>query len=140
MSTKEALQQERRNQIQMVHEDKLAKRRARRHRVGRHTNARPDAIGFLNHGSLRLDVQGRRAFLAGRGLNLTAKEVSLLEALLRHSGTWRHKRTLVRLLGDDLVSPNAIEVLVHRLRQKIKPIEIRTGRNLGYMLEATAAG
>lgn len=139
MSTKEALQQERRNQIQIVHDDKLVRRRARRHRVVRDINVRAHAIGFLNYGSLRLDVEGRRAFLAGRGLDLTAKEVSLLEALLRHAGTWRHKRALVRLLGNDLVSPNAIEVLVHRLRQKIKPVRIRTGRNLGYMLEATGA-
>ncbi|TDM03662.1 helix-turn-helix domain-containing protein [Macrococcus carouselicus] len=35
---------------------------------------------------------------------------------------------------DDVVSDNAVEALIGRLRKKISPVKIRTVRNMGYQL------
>lgn len=35
---------------------------------------------------------------------------------------------------DDVVSDNAVEALIDRLRKKISPVKIRTVRNMGYQL------
>jgi len=62
----------------------------------------------------------------------------VLELLLRHAGRVTGKEQLLEHLCtfDDDVSPNAIEVYVHRLRRKLEPahVKIVTVRGLGYYL------
>jgi len=93
----------------------------------------------LTHGALTLDTAARRAFVDGDALDLSAREVALLEALLLSTGRVVSKDQLAdRLYGvSDEVGPNAIEVFVHRLRGKIEPagVVIRTIRGLGYLVE-----
>jgi len=93
----------------------------------------------ITHGALMLDTTARRAFVDGEALDLSAREVALLEALLLSSGRVVSKDQLAdRLYGvSDEVGPNAIEVFVHRLRRKIEPagVLIRTIRGLGYLVE-----
>jgi len=93
----------------------------------------------LTHGALTLDTAARRAFVDGDALDLSAREVALLEALLLSTGRVVSKDQLAdRLYGvSDEVGPNAIEVFVHRLRRKIEPagVVIRTIRGLGYLVE-----
>jgi two-component system, OmpR family, response regulator len=93
----------------------------------------------LTHGSLTLDTAARRAFAGEDALDLSAREVALLEALLLSAGRVISKDQLTdRLYGvADEVGPNAIEVFVHRLRRKIEPagVVIRTIRGLGYLVE-----
>jgi two-component system, OmpR family, response regulator len=93
----------------------------------------------LTHGSLTLDTAARRAFAGEEALDLSAREVALLEALLLSAGRVISKDQLTdRLYGvADEVGPNAIEVFVHRLRRKIEPagVVIRTIRGLGYLVE-----
>jgi two-component system, OmpR family, response regulator len=93
----------------------------------------------ITHGALTLDTTARRAFVDGEALDLSAREVALLEALLLSSGRVVSKDQLAdRLYGvSDEVGPNAIEVFVHRLRRKIEPagVLIRTIRGLGYLVE-----
>jgi two-component system OmpR family response regulator len=93
----------------------------------------------LTHGALTLDTAARRAFVGDDALELSAREVALLEALLLSSGRVVSKDQLAdRLYGvSDEVGPNAIEVFVHRLRRKIEPagVVIRTIRGLGYLVE-----
>ena len=93
----------------------------------------------ITHGALTLDIAARRAFVGSDALELSAREVSLLEALLLSAGRVVSKDQLAdRLYGvSDEVGPNAIEVFVHRLRRKIEPagVVIRTIRGLGYLVE-----
>jgi len=93
----------------------------------------------ITHGALTLDTTARRAFIDGNALDLSAREVALLEALLLSTGRVVSKDQLAdRLYGvSDEVGPNAIEVFVHRLRRKIEPagVVIRTIRGLGYLVE-----
>jgi two-component system OmpR family response regulator len=93
----------------------------------------------IAHGALTLDTVARRAFVGDEALELSAREVALLEALLLSTGRVVSKDQLAdRLYGvSDEVGPNAIEVFVHRLRRKIEPagVVIRTIRGLGYLVE-----
>ncbi len=94
---------------------------------------------LLRHGSLTYDQVGRVAQLNGAPLELSAREVSLLEIFLQRAGRLVSKDQLVSHLCEwgEEVSPNAIEVYVHRLRKKLEPggVRIVTVRGLGYSLE-----
>jgi two-component system OmpR family response regulator len=97
---------------------------------------------LLSHGALTLDMAGRRATLHGKPLDLSARELGVLEVLLLRSGRVVNKDQLAeKLYGwDEEVGANAIEVYVHRLRRKLEPagVSIRTIRGLGYLLEKPA--
>jgi two-component system OmpR family response regulator len=97
------------------------------------------ATARITHGALTLDTAARRAFVGDYPLELSAREVSLLEALLLGAGRVLSKDQLSdRLYGvSDGVGPNAIEVFVHRLRRKVEStgLVIRTIRGLGYLVE-----
>jgi len=97
------------------------------------------ATARISHGALTLDTAARRAFVGEEALDLSAREVALLEALLLSAGRVVSKDQLAdRLYGvSDEVGPNAIEVFVHRLRRKIEAagVSIRTIRGLGYLVE-----
>lgn len=94
---------------------------------------------LLRHGALTYDQVGRIARLNGEPLELSAREVSLLEIFLSRAGRLVSKDQLVSHLCEwgEEVSPNAIEVYVHRLRKKLEPggVRIVTVRGLGYSLE-----
>ena len=94
---------------------------------------------LITHGSLTLDTAGHRATLNGEPLELSARELGVLEVLMLRSGRVVNKEQLAdQLYGwDEEVGPNAIEVYVHRLRRKLEPagVTIRTIRGLGYLLE-----
>jgi len=93
----------------------------------------------LQVGSLCLDTIGHLATLKGKTLDLSARELKVLEILLLRAGRIVSKEQLCEQVSGlgDLVSDNAIEVYVYRLRKHIKSggINIRTLRGLGYMLE-----
>lgn len=96
----------------------------------------------IKHGPLSFDSTGRVAYLNEQMLELSARELSLLEVLLQRAGRLVSKEQLVQHLcswGDE-VSNNAIEVYIHRLRKKIEqgPVRIATVRGLGYCLERIA--
>jgi two-component system OmpR family response regulator len=94
---------------------------------------------LICHGALSYDQVGRVARLAGEPLELSAREVSLLEIFLQRAGRLVSKDQLVSHLCEwgEEVSVNAIEVYVHRLRKKLEPggVRIATVRGLGYSLE-----
>jgi two-component system OmpR family response regulator len=98
---------------------------------------------LLSHGALTLDTAGRRAMLEGEPLELSAREIGVLEVLMLRSGRVVNKDQLAEELygWDEEVSANAIEVYVHRLRRKLEPagVTIRTIRGLGYLLEKPAS-
>jgi len=94
---------------------------------------------LIKHGALSYDQVGRVARLNGDAIELSAREVSLLEIFLQRAGRLVSKDQLVSHLCEwgDEVSANAIEVYVHRLRRKLEPggVRIVTVRGLGYSLE-----
>ena len=97
------------------------------------------STSLIQHGPLVYDQAGRVATLDGRMVELSARELGLLEVLLQRSGRLVSKDQLVERLCEwgEEVSNNAIEVYIHRLRKKIEkgPIRIATVRGLGYCLE-----
>ena len=90
---------------------------------------------------LRLDSEGRQAFIDGRPLELTRRELEVLERLLARAGRVVSKLELLDTVYpcDADVGPNALEVHVSRLRHKLKPagLRVRALRGLGYRLEET---
>jgi two-component system OmpR family response regulator len=98
---------------------------------------------LLKHGRLVFDQTGRVASVDDQALELSAREVSLLEILLTRAGRMVNKSQIVDHLcqwGEE-VSSNAIEVYVHRLRKKLEPsgVKIATVRGLGYCLQRDTA-
>jgi two-component system OmpR family response regulator len=94
-------------------------------------------------GALVYDQIGRVAQIAGQNIELSAREIGLLEVLLSRMGRLVSKDQLVDHLcgwGEE-VSHNAIEVYVHRLRKKLEVggVKIATVRGLGYCLERPQA-
>jgi two-component system OmpR family response regulator len=86
---------------------------------------------------------GRIAYINEQVIELSARELGLLEVLLQRIGRLVSKEQLVDHLCEwgEEVSNNAIEVYVHRLRKKIEPSGVRiiTVRGLGYCLEKAVA-
>ena len=97
------------------------------------------ASSRIKHGPLTFDASGRVAYMNDQMIELSARELSLLEILLQRAGRLVSKDQLVERLCEwgDEVSSNAIEVYIHRLRKKIEqgPVRIATVRGLGYCLE-----
>jgi two-component system OmpR family response regulator len=111
-------------------------------RVRALTRRGPSGAPMLKHGALRFDRVGKVAYLNEHALDLSARELGLLEMLLSRVGRIVSKENLVEHLcgwGEE-VSTNAIEVYIHRLRRKLEPaVKIETVRGLGYRIERAAA-
>lgn len=93
-------------------------------------------------GPLQYDAGSKQFRLGQQPLALTPREHGVLRALIQHSGEPLSKREILeRVFGDDdEVNPEAIEVLIHRLRRRLDGSEVRiqTLRGLGYVLECGA--
>ena len=96
----------------------------------------------LVHGALAFDSAARSASVDGVALDLSARELAMLELLLMRSGRVISKEQFVEhLCGfDEDVTANAIEVYVHRLRRKLDPVgfHVQTVRGLGYFVAKPA--
>ncbi|MBL8414289.1 MAG: response regulator transcription factor [Propionivibrio sp.] len=93
-------------------------------------------------GALAFDQIHRCALLHGEMIDLSSRELGLLEILMTRAGRLVSKDQLVEHMcgwGEE-VSHNAIEVYVHRLRKKIETsgVKIATVRGLGYCFEKSA--
>ena len=97
------------------------------------------ASNTLRHRGLTLDLAARRVFHDGQPVDVSARELAVIELLLTRQGRVVSKEQIIDRLfgfGED-VGSNAIEVCVHRVRRKLEPfgIEIRTVRGMGYLLD-----
>jgi len=103
----------------------------------RHENRR---AGQMVLGELRFDLQAQRAYIGTRALQLSAREVVVVQYLMHHAERIVSRAQLVALLPSPEAAPsdNALELLMSRLRAKIEPagLRLRTVRGLGYMLHA----
>ena len=95
----------------------------------------------LRAADLELDLLRRRVTRGGRRIDLTAKEVGLLELLLRRQGEVLPRSLIASQVWDMNFDSdtNVVEVAVRRLRAKIdddfEVKLIRTVRGMGYVLE-----
>ena len=95
----------------------------------------------LRLGNLTLDTVARQVFVDDRPIAFSAREVTVLEHLLRRSGRVVAKTQLeTSLYGPSEIGSNAVEVHVHRLRRHLAEIgasvQVHTVRGVGYMIGA----
>jgi len=91
----------------------------------------------LSYADLVLDVGVRRATRAGRPIELTGREVGLLELLLREAGRVVTRERALTEIWDDAAQDNVVDRYVTRLRRKLgDPPLIRTVRGSGFALRA----
>lgn len=103
---------------------------------------RPNAaLGVdLRLGNVGLDTVSRAARVSEAALPLTPRETALLELLLRRHGRVVPREAIEAGLYalDSPATPNAVEVLVHRLRRRLAESEadlvLHTIRGVGYLL------
>ncbi len=102
----------------------------------------PERPALLEAGDLRLDPASRLASRGEVAVALTARELSLLEFLLRRRGEVVSKLDILAHVWDDDFEgdPNIVEVYVRHLRNKLdRPFgraSIETVRGAGYRLAA----
>ncbi len=95
------------------------------------------------YGDLRIDSPGRRVYIKGQEVNLTAREFDVLELLVKNQNKVFSREKLLEMVwgpdypGDD----RTVDVHIRRLREKIeeKPSEpryIHTRWGVGYFFQA----
>jgi DNA-binding response OmpR family regulator len=97
---------------------------------------RPESV--LASGPIALDETARKVTVAGRRVDLSRREFSLLEALLRHAGQVLTRDQLLDHAWPYgvAVTPNAVDAYVHLLRAKLDRAAdwVETVRGVGYRL------
>lgn len=90
----------------------------------------------LRSGDLTLDPVHKQVTVSGQGVELSARELALLEALMQRPGAVLSREKLEESVygwGEE-VGSNAIEVHLHNLRRKLGPERIRNVRGVGYRI------
>jgi two-component system response regulator QseB len=90
----------------------------------------------LRAGSVVLDLRTRRAATDGRTVDLTAREFTMLEVLIRHAGqVLSREQLLSHVWGYDYdPGSNVVDVYIGYLRRKLGSNSIETVRGMGYRL------
>jgi DNA-binding response OmpR family regulator len=99
--------------------------------------AQPAVPPVLVRGDLTLDVARRRAWRAGRLLDLGPKELGVLELLLSARGRVVSTEELLERVWDEAADPftTAVKVTISRLRRKLgEPPVIDTVAQAGYRI------
>lgn len=103
-----------------------------------------DATRPITFATLVLDVAGHRATLAGAALDLSRREMDLLEILMRHPGrTFSRDFLLERLWGADFDGlDRAVDTQMVRLRRKLGDLGacIETVWGVGYRFRPELLG
>jgi two-component system, OmpR family, response regulator len=94
------------------------------------------ASPVLSNGVVALDPATREANVDGEPVRLTAREFSLLHALLLRPGAILSRAELEnRIYGwNEEVESNAVEFLIHSLRKKLGSATIKNVRGVGWMV------
>ncbi|HEY9787679.1 MAG TPA: response regulator transcription factor [Candidatus Obscuribacterales bacterium] len=94
---------------------------------------------LVHFGSLCYDTVARVASIGDEVLDLSARELAVLEIMLQRLGRIVSREQLTDLLStwDAEVTANAVGISVHRLRKKLEQhgLTIRAVRGLGYRIE-----
>mgnify|MGYP000775865944 CR=1 FL=1 len=105
----------------------------------RTTPKQKEAAKVIEDGDLKLYCDDRRAFVAGREMNLTAREFDVLELLVLNPNKVYSRESLLKLIwGNDYPGDvRTVDVHIRRLREKIEskpsdPKYIHTKWGVGY--------
>jgi len=111
--------------------DELA---ARLRALVRRSSGRAESV--WRHGALAYDPAARSIARDGQPVELTARELGLLEALMAQPNRVLSKAQLQEKLYDwgETLESNTLEVHVHHLRRKLGRRIVRTVRGVGYAL------
>ncbi|HEX3273880.1 MAG TPA: response regulator transcription factor [Gemmatimonadales bacterium] len=105
---------------------------------------RPQAIRdpLLRVGDLELDIATREVRRAGERIELTPKEYTVLEYLMRHAGRVMSRTLITEYAWDYHFDPgtNIVDVVINRLRKKVDSGHaqklVHTVRGVGYVVKA----
>ncbi len=111
---------------------------ARLRSVMRRGAGRVDSI--WQHGALEFNSSSKQVRWQGQDVELTSREIALLEIFLQNPSRVMSRSQLIDHLynwdqaGDKGIESNALEVFIHNIRRKLAPEVIRTMRGVGYAL------
>jgi two-component system OmpR family response regulator len=113
--------------------------------------ARVEALGrrpkeirspVLRVGDLELDMESREVKRSGERIELTPKEYTVLEYLMRHAGKVMSRTLITEYAWDYHFDPgtNIVDVVINRLRKKVdsghRQKLVHTVRGVGYVVKA----
>jgi two-component system OmpR family response regulator len=102
-----------------------------------------EATSQVVHGRLTLDIAGRRLYADGRPVELSMRELEVMELLLLKEGRIVTKQQIIdHLYGwEEGADSNTVAVFIYRLRKRFEPygVNIRTVRGMGYIIEKPRA-
>ncbi len=105
------------------------------------------APSVVESGDMRLDCEGRRAYIAGKEIGLTAKEFEVLELLMLNPNKVYSRESLLKLVwGADYPGDvRTVDVHIRRLREKIEanpsePKYVHTKWGVGYYFQIELEG
>lgn len=107
-------------------------------RTGR-KNEEKTAARTIESRGMRLDLDGRRAYINDKEINLTAKEFEVLELLMKNPNrVYSREKLLDTVWGSDYPGDvRTVDVHIRRLREKIEetpsePVYVHTKWGVGY--------
>lgn len=114
--------------------------KARIKAIIRRTSPKPkEAAKIIENGDMKLDCEGRRVYVAGKEINLTAKEFELLELLVVNANKVYSRENLLKLVWGNSYPGDVrtVDVHIRRLREKIEanpsePKYVHTKWGVGY--------
>ncbi len=112
---------------------------ARLRAVARRKGGQAQAV--LSNGAVSLDPATRMASYRGTTVRLTAREYSLMHALLLRPGAVLSRDDLENLIygWNEEVESNAVEYLIHGIRKKLGADAIGNVRGVGWVVERRGA-
>jgi DNA-binding response OmpR family regulator len=111
-------------------------------RSGKNTTAHNEDSKTVTFGEMKIDCENRRVYIAGKEVNLTAKEFDLLELLVFNPNKVYSRENLLNIVwGYDYPGDvRTVDVHIRRLREKIEsnpsePKFIHTKWGVGYFFQ-----
>ena len=98
---------------------------------------------MITTGDLKLDTEGRRVFIGGKEINLTAKEFDIMELLVTNPNkVFSREKLLSMIWGKESGDVRTVDVHVRRLREKVEPSPsepryVHTKWGVGYYFRVT---
>jgi len=88
-------------------------------------------------GNVTIRTEAHQVIMDGQTVELSPREYQLLHLLARNAGRVMTRAYLEESLAEEAggFESNALEVLIHHLRRKLRADIIRTVRGLGYMVQ-----
>ena len=102
-----------------------ARIKAIRRRNNKNTEVVKNSISIINVGDVSLDTEARDLNIAGKNINLTAKEFDIFELLLTNPNKVYSREQLLNIVWGSKVNNSSdlrtVDVHVRRLREKVEP-------------------